>query len=283
MRLFRYGSKGLEKPAVWRSDNSYVDISGCIEDLSPRSIADLSIEEIERYASSQNPEQLTPELRIATPVSLPGKIVCIGLNYRDHAAETGASVPEEPILFLKSPTALCGINDSAIIPESSKHMDWEVELAVVIKAETRSVSIHAAPAHIAGYSIMIDYSERRFQKSAGGQWTRGKSADTFAPLGPVLVTPDEISDPQNLPLWLKVNGVDKQRSNTREMIFSVYELISYISKFMTLLPGDIVSTGTPAGVGFGRNPREFLKAGDTVECGIDGIGSGKHVLVSSDV
>jgi 2-keto-4-pentenoate hydratase/2-oxohepta-3-ene-1,7-dioic acid hydratase in catechol pathway len=210
----------------------------------------------------------------------PSKIVCVGLNYADHAKESGLDIPKEPILFFKSTTSLTGPNDPIVIPKGSEKTDWEVELAVIIGKKASYVSEADAMSHVAGYSLHNDYSERAWQLERGGQWVKGKSCDTFAPLGPFLATPDEIGDPQALPLWLKVNGVTRQNSTTAQMIFTVKQLVSYISQFMTLLPGDVISTGTPPGVGLGFKPPIFLKAGDVVELGIEGLGVSQQKAIA---
>jgi 2-keto-4-pentenoate hydratase/2-oxohepta-3-ene-1,7-dioic acid hydratase in catechol pathway len=206
--------------------------------------------------------------------------VCIGLNYRDHAAETGAQIPKEPVIFFKSTTALVGPNDRLVIPKNATQVDWEVELAVVIGKQALYVPKDKAIDYVAGYVLHNDYSERAFQKDRGGQWVKGKSCDTFAPLGPFLATRDEIPDPGNLKMWLKVNGTTRQNSSTAEMIFDVPTLISYLTEFMTLLPGDVISTGTPAGVGLGMKPPQYLKAGDVVELGVEGLGESRQQVVN---
>jgi len=217
-------------------------------------------------------------VRLGPPLSRPSKIVCVGLNYRDHARESGMAVPDEPVLFFKATSAITGPNDDVIIPKNGTKVDWEVELAVVIGRRAAYVERDKAGEHIAGYLLHNDYSERSFQLERGGQWVKGKSCDSFAPLGPFLATPDEIPDVHDLPMWLKVNGEMKQCSSTRELIFDVPTLVSYISQFMTLLPGDIISTGTPAGVGLGQSPPRYLADGDAVELGIDGLGSARQRL-----
>jgi 2-keto-4-pentenoate hydratase/2-oxohepta-3-ene-1,7-dioic acid hydratase in catechol pathway len=212
-------------------------------------------------------------------VARPSKIICIGLNYADHAREAGAEIPKEPVLFFKATTALSGPDDDVILPRGSGKTDWEVELAFVVGKRARYVSEAEAPAHVAGYTLHNDYSEREHQLERGGQWVKGKSADTFAPLGPFLATPDEVGDVGNLELWLSVNGESRQKGSTRNMVFGVAEILSYLSQFMTLLPGDVISTGTPPGVGLGFDPPLYLKAGDVVECGIEGLGRQKQLIV----
>ncbi len=234
---------------------------------------------LDQYGTSELPE-LTGPIEYASCVARPSKIICIGLNYADHAKETNAPIPAEPIVFFKATTALCGPNDDVIIPRNSVKTDWEVELAVVISSECRYVSEEEAEDYIAGYAVMNDYSEREFQLERGGQWDKGKGCDNFGPLGPYLVTPDEAGDVTNLPMWLKVNGETLQNSSTTQMIFNVPQIISYLSQFMTLLPGDVISTGTPPGVGLGFNPPRYLKAGDIVELGIEGLGEQRQVAIS---
>jgi 2-keto-4-pentenoate hydratase/2-oxohepta-3-ene-1,7-dioic acid hydratase in catechol pathway len=220
------------------------------------------------------------DIRLGSPIARPSKIVCVGLNYRDHAAESGLPVPPEPVLFMKASTAMNGPNDPVVVPRSSTKTDWEVELAVVIARRSSDISEEAAPSAIAGYTIMNDVSEREFQIERGGQWVKGKSCDTFAPLGPWLVTGDVVPDPQNLHLWLKVNGELVQNSSTSQMVFAVPQLVSYISRFMTLLPGDVISTGTPPGVGLGFKPPRYLKAGDVMDLGVEGLGQQRQEVVA---
>ena len=222
--------------------------------------------------------RIGPKVRLGSPISRPGKIVCVGLNYIDHARETNATPPKEPVLFMKATTALNGPNDPVRLPRGSKKTDWEVELAIVIGRKASYVEEKNAARHIAGYCLHNDYSEREYQLERCGQWDKGKGCDTFAPLGPWLVTPDEVKDPHNLRLWLKVNGAKKQDGNTSNLIFKIPFLVSYISQFMTLMPGDVISTGTPAGVGLGFNPPQYLSAGDVVELGIDGLGTQRQVI-----
>ena len=225
--------------------------------------------------------QLSDGTRLGSPVARPSKIICVGLNYRDHAAETNSPLPDEPFLFSKASTALCGPYDELIIPRNSQNTDWEVELALVVGKRSSYITEESAPGHIAGYALVCDYSERAFQKNRGGQFVKGKSADSFAPLGPFLATRDELPDIDHLNLWLKVNGELRQDGNTSELIFKVPFLLSYISQFMTLLPGDDISTGTPSGVGAGMKPPQFLKPGDQIELGIDGLGSSSQTAVAA--
>jgi 2,4-diketo-3-deoxy-L-fuconate hydrolase len=219
-------------------------------------------------------------IRLGPPICRPSKIVCVGLNYRDHAAETGAAIPKEPVIFFKATTSLVGPNDALVIPRNATKVDWEVELALVVGKTALYVRTEEALDYVAGYVLHNDYSERSFQLDRGGQWVKGKSADTFAPLGPFLVSPDEIPDPNNLTMWLKVNGDIRQNSSTANMIFDLATLLSYVSEFMTLLPGDVISTGTPAGVGLGMKPPQYLKSGDVVELGIEGLGESRQQVVN---
>jgi 2-keto-4-pentenoate hydratase/2-oxohepta-3-ene-1,7-dioic acid hydratase in catechol pathway len=254
-----------------------VDTSGFIEDYDEAFFANGGLERLAR-SRAVNPPFVAPSVRLGPPVARPGKIVCIGLNFRDHAAETGAAIPQEPVIFMKATSSLSGPNDDVIIPRGSEKTDWEVELAIVIGKRASYVTQADAMSCVAGYVLHNDYSERAFQLERGGQWSKGKSCDTFAPLGPFLATPDEIPDPNNLRMWLKVNGELKQDSSSANMIFKVPQLVSYVSQFMSLLPGDVISTGTPAGVGLGHKPPVYLKDGDEVELGIDGLGSSRQRL-----
>ena len=281
MKLFRFGKKGEERPGIIMN-NSRFDVSAFNQDYDEQFFASDGLAQLQRFVRD-NPGKLTlvPEdVRLGPPVKRPGKIICVGLNYRDHAIETNAPIPQEPILFFKSPTAVCGPNDNLVLPKNSTKVDWEVELAVVIGKQATYVHEGNALDHVAGYMLHNDYSERAFQLERGGQWVKGKSCDTFAPLGPWLVTPDELGDIDNLNLWLKVNGTMMQNSSTGQMIFKVPFLIHYISQFMTLLPGDIITTGTPHGVGLGLTPPKYLKEGDIVESGIEGLGSATQRVVS---
>jgi 2,4-didehydro-3-deoxy-L-rhamnonate hydrolase len=282
MKLIRFGEPGHEKPGLLINEKRY-DVSEIVSDFNEAFFEKNGLDHLRSYAS--NVAQATQELplvpptaRWGTPVARPSKIVCIGLNYADHAHETGADIPTEPVVFLKATTALCGPNDAIVIPEGSTKTDWEVELAVVIARRASYVTVAEAPGYVAGYCLHNDVSEREFQLERGGTWDKGKGCDTFAPIGPWLVTPDEIGDVSQLRLWLTVNGQPMQDGNTRTMIFSVPELIAYVSRFMTLLPGDIISTGTPPGVGLGQKPPRYLQAGDSVELGIDGLGKAKQLV-----
>ncbi len=280
MKLIRFGEWGQEKPGLLLPDGTYVDASGFGEDYNEHFFATDGLSRLHAWATTHTATAptLPTNSRLGSPVARPSKIICIGLNYSDHAKETGAKIPEEPILFAKATSALCGPNDDLIIPRNSQKTDWEVELAIVIGKKATYVDEADALDYVAGYVLHNDYSERSFQMERGGQWMKGKGCDTFAPLGPFLATKDEITDVHNLRLWLTVNGKMYQDGNTANLIFQIPFLVSYISQFMTLLPGDVISTGTPAGVGLGFNPPVYLKPGDVVELGIDGLGSStQHV------
>jgi 2-keto-4-pentenoate hydratase/2-oxohepta-3-ene-1,7-dioic acid hydratase in catechol pathway len=281
VKLIRFGVAGKERPGVILADGSRVDASGFVRDYDEvffESGGLAALEDwLEKYAAAA--PRVAPSVRLGSPIGRPSKIVCIGLNYRDHAAESGMEVPKEPVLFFKSTTSLCGPNDDLVIPKNATKVDWEVELAVVMGHKASYVSEEQALAYVAGYALHNDYSERNFQLERGGQWVKGKSCDTFAPLGPFLATPDEIRDPGALPMWLKVNGQIRQKSNTSNLVFGVAALVSYISQFMTLLPGDVISTGTPAGVGLGMKPPTYLKAGDVVDLGIESLGESRQKVV----
>jgi len=278
MRLFRFGEVGEERPGVVLRGGARVDASATGEDWNEAFFASGGLPRLASWIErdGENAPPVPDGSRIASTVARPSKIICIGLNYRDHAAETGATLPAEPVLFFKATTALCGPDDPVKIPHGSSKTDWEVELAVVIGARVNQGQPVPEDA-VAGYCLHNDYSEREFQLEREGQWVKGKSCDTFAPLGPELVTPDELPDPLHLDMWLKVNGEEVQRSNTRELHFGVGQLIESISQYMTLLPGDVISTGTPAGVGLGCDPPRFLTAGDVVELGIESLGKQRQV------
>jgi 2,4-diketo-3-deoxy-L-fuconate hydrolase len=278
MKLIRFGEQGKEKPGLQLSDGSRIDASGFGGDYDEAFFASGGLARLASWLKSNQSSapRVAPSARLGSAVCRPSKIVCIGLNYRDHAAETKAEAPKEPVLFLKATTSLVGPNDPLVRPRNSTKVDWEVELAVVIGKRALYISREKALDHVAGFSLHNDYSERQFQLERGGQWVKGKSADTFAPLGPFLATVDELPNFGNLKMWLKVNGKLRQNSSTANMIFDVPTLVSYVSQFMTLLPGDIISTGTPAGVGMGMNPPSFLNAGDVVELGIDGLGESRQ-------
>lgn len=275
MKLIRFGQSGSEQCGVLLPDGRQIDVSSSFPRYDEEFFASDGIVRLRKWLETNDcTAPVVPEgTRLGSPVARPSKIICIGLNYSDHAKESGMQVPSEPVVFFKSTTALTGPNDILVIPRDSEKTDWEVELAVVIGKKASYVSESDAADHIAGYLLHNDYSERAWQLERGGQWVKGKSADTFAPLGPWLATPEEIPDPHSLRLWLKVNGETKQDGNSSNLIFRIPFLISYLSNFMTLLPGDVISTGTPAGVGLGFKPPQYLKDGDVVELGIDGLGT----------
>lgn len=281
MKLLRHGTTGNEKPGILISDEPY-DLSGFGEDLNEAFFENNGLKRLRTYVDANKGKlpKIPAGSRLGSPIARPSKIVCIGLNFADHAKESKAAIPAEPILFMKSTTSLVGPNDNIVIPKNSHKTDWEVELAVVIGKKAGYVSEADALNYVAGYCLHNDVSEREFQLERGGTWDKGKGCDTFAPLGPWLVTPDEIKDVNNLCLWLSVNGKMMQDGTTANFIFRVPFLISYLSQFMTLLPGDVISTGTPAGVGLGFNPPVYLKPGDVVELGIDGLGSSKQKVVA---
>lgn len=283
MKLIRFGAPGSERPGVQLEDGSRVDASSFGGDYDEHFFGGNGLARLRGWMATDSARapRVAPTERLGPPICRPSKIVCVGLNFRDHAAESGMDIPREPVLFFKSTTALAGPNDPLVLPRNSTKVDWEVELAVVIGAKASYVSRDEAPRHIAGYVLHNDYSERAFQLERGGQWVKGKSADTFAPIGPFLATPDEIEDPGSLQMWLTVNGVIRQQSTTGNMIFNVPTLVSYISEFMTLLPGDVISTGTPAGVGLGLKPAPvYLKEGDVVELGIEGLGESRQSVIA---
>lgn len=276
MKLLRFGEPGKEKPGVL-VDEKILDASSFGEDFGERFFETDGLSRLKKWLdTNQSSLPVVSGVRFGAPFTRPSKIICVGLNYSDHARETGATLPTEPILFFKSTTALTGPNDPVVIPRKSQKTDWEVELAVVIGKKATYVSEQQALDHVAGYCLHNDYSEREFQLERNGQWVKGKSCDTFAPMGPYLATKDEIKDLDNLRLWLSVNGKKYQDGNTANLVFKVPFLVSYISQFMTLLPGDVISTGTPAGVGLGFKPPIYLQAGDVVELGIDSLGTQKQ-------
>jgi 2-keto-4-pentenoate hydratase/2-oxohepta-3-ene-1,7-dioic acid hydratase in catechol pathway len=279
MKLIRFGEPGHERPGVIINEKRY-DVSSVIDDYNENFFGSGGIEKLKDYIN-KNHDHLIPvsdDVRLGPPMTRPSKLICIGLNYIDHAKETGATPPAEPIIFFKATSAICGPNDDLIIPKNSKKTDWEVELAVVIGKKASYVEESEAHLYIAGYCLHNDYSERAFQLERGGQWVKGKSCDTFAPLGPFIALSDDIEDVGNLRLWLTVNGKMMQDGSTSNLIFNVPFLIHYLSHFMTLLPGDVISTGTPHGVGLGMKPEPvFIKEGDVMELGIDGLGTSKQV------
>jgi 2-keto-4-pentenoate hydratase/2-oxohepta-3-ene-1,7-dioic acid hydratase in catechol pathway len=271
MKLLRYGPPGGERPGIIDGEGRIRDLSGVVSDIAGDAISPAGLAKI----AVVRPESLplvTGDPRIGACVAGTRNFVCIGLNYADHAAETGATPPKEPIVFLKALTAICGPNDDVEIPRASVKTDWEVELGVVIGSRTKYVPMNAAMDHVAGYCVINDVSEREFQIERGGQWDKGKGHETFGPIGPWLVTKDEVPDPQNLAMWLDVDGVRMQNGTSATMIFGVAHLVSYVSHFMTLMPGDVISTGTPPGVGMGKKPQVYLKAGQTIRLGIEGLG-----------
>ena len=276
MRLVRYGDAGKEKPGILDAQGAIRDLSGVVADIDGSALAPDSLAKL-RGLNVESLPKVSGSPRLGSPVAMPSKLVAIGLNYSDHAKEANQAIPSEPIIFMKATSAICGANDAVILPKGSKKGDWEVELAFVIGKKAQSVSEADALSHVAGYLICNDVSEREWQLERGPTWDKGKGFDTFAPLGPWLVTADEIRDPQSLAMWLEVNGKRMQTGNTNTMIFSVKKLVSYISYCMTLLPGDAVTTGTPPGVGLGVKPNPvFLKPGDTMRLGIDGLGEQKQ-------
>jgi 2-keto-4-pentenoate hydratase/2-oxohepta-3-ene-1,7-dioic acid hydratase in catechol pathway len=279
MKLLRYGPLGQEKPGILDRDGRIRDLSGVISDIGPETLALASLDKLRRLDPATLPA-VTGTPRLGACVGRVPKLVCVGLNYRLHAQEAGQPIPKEPILFMKSTTAINGPNDDVVIPKGSKKTDWEVELGIVIGTKAQYVSEADALKHVAGYCIVNDVSEREWQIERGGQWSKGKSCDTFAPLGPYVVTTDEIPDPQTLDLFCEVGGQRVQGSNTRDMIFTVRQLVSYASQFMTLLPGDVMPTGTPSGVGLGMKPQRFLKAGETMRLGITGLGEQRQRAVA---
>jgi ureidoglycolate lyase len=281
MKLIRYGSAGAEKPGLVDLNGKVRDLSGLADDIARETLTPAGLEKLRSIDPAKLPEVRNSE-RIGACVGRVGKFICVGLNYADHAKESGVEPPKEPVLFMKATSAICGPNDDVIIPRNSKKTDWEVELGVVIGQETRYVDKEDALRHVAGYCVINDLSEREFQLERGGQWVKGKSADTFGPTGPWLVTKDEIADPQNLALWLEVDGHRYQNGSTATMIFGVAHLVSYISQFMSLQAGDIISTGTPAGVGLGQKPAPiYLKPGQMMRLGIAGLGEQKQRLVAA--
>lgn len=280
MKLIRFGEPGKEKPGVLLDNEKKIDVSECTKDFNPGFFNSGGLNRLKNWLQeNQSSAPVVDEsIRLGPPVTGTGKLVCIGLNYEDHAKEGGMDIPKEPILFFKATSSIVGPYDDVIIPKNSKKTDWEVELAVIIGKKASYVSEGDAMDYVAGYCIHNDISEREFQLERGGQWVKGKSCDTFAPLGPTLVTKDEIEDVNKLRLWLKVNDEMKQDGNTSDFIFDIPFVVSYISQFMSLHPGDIISTGTPAGVGLGFNPPQYLKSGDVVELGIDGLGVSRQKL-----
>ena len=280
MKLIRFGAAGKEKPGVIIND-IWFDVSEYISDYDEKFFESDGLELLNTIISERTLKEVSRDIRLGPPIARPSKLICIGLNYSDHATESKMQLPSEPVVFFKSTTAIVGPNDDLVIPKNSKKTDWEVELAVVISKKASYVDEAVALNHVAGYLLHNDYSEREFQLERAGQWVKGKSCDTFAPLGPYLATPDEIPDVNDLRLWLTVNGTMMQDGNTKNLVFNIPHLVSYLSQFMTLLPGDVISTGTPAGVGLGQKPEPvYIKPGDVVELGIHGLGSSRQVAVA---
>jgi 2-keto-4-pentenoate hydratase/2-oxohepta-3-ene-1,7-dioic acid hydratase in catechol pathway len=280
MKLIRFGKEGKEKPGIHLEGKNY-DLSAFIKDYDESFFEQNGLQTLASIVNEEKLPLVEDGQRIGSPIARPSKILCIGLNYAKHAKETGAAIPTEPILFMKSTSSLTGPFDNIIIPKNSEKTDWEVELGVVIGKKASYVSEEEAMDYVAGYVLHNDVSERAFQLERGGTWDKGKGCDSFAPLGPWLVTKDEIPNPHQLRLWLSLNGKMMQDSNTDDLIFNIPQLISYSSQFMTLLPGDVISTGTPAGVGLGFSPNIYLKPGDVVELGIDGLGSSKQTAIAN--
>jgi 2-keto-4-pentenoate hydratase/2-oxohepta-3-ene-1,7-dioic acid hydratase in catechol pathway len=278
MKLIRFGAVGSEQPGVQLEDGTIIDVSAFGTDYNEEFFGNDGIGKLKAWLKDNQDScpTVADDVRLGVPLTRPSKIVCVGLNYAQHAAEAGMDIPKEPVLFFKSTTALVGPNDDVIIPKNSEKSDWEVELAIVIGKKASYVEEADAFDHIAGYVLHNDVSERAFQIEKSGQWCKGKGCDTFAPVGPFIATTDEIKDPNNLNLWLKINGEMMQNSSTSDFIFNVQHVVSHISQFMTLLPGDIISTGTPFGVGLGLTPPTYLKPGDVMELGIEGLGVSKQ-------
>ena len=282
MKLIRFGKQGEEKPGILLSNDEKIDVSSFVSDYDEKFFESGGLVSLKDWLNENESSapRLGDSIRLGSPIARPSKIICIGLNFKDHAAESGFDAPDEPLIFGKATSAICGPYDNIIIPRGSEQTDWEVELGVVISKKTSYVDQDQALDHVGGYVLHNDVSERAFQKDRGGQWIKGKSADTFAPMGPFMATPDEIDNISDMRMWLNVNGENMQDGNTSNLIFSVDHVVSYLSQFMTLLPGDVISTGTPAGVGMGMNPEKYLKPGDVVELGIDGLGSSKQNVVA---
>jgi 2,4-diketo-3-deoxy-L-fuconate hydrolase len=282
MQLFRFGSEGKEKPAAQLPNGRRIDTSSVVTDYNEEWFTSGGVEKLRKLLDSRTNDwpAVDSNVRIGPCIARPSKIICIGLNYARHAAESHADLPKEPIIFMKATSSLAGPYDDVVIQRGAQKLDWEVELAVIIQRKATYVSENEAMDYVGGYCLHNDYSERSFQLERGGQWVKGKSCDTFAPLGPTFVTKDEIPDPHALPLWLKVNGIMRQNSSTSDMIFGIPRLVSYLSQFMTLLPCDVISTGTPEGVGLGLTPPQYLTDGDVVELGIEGLGTARQRIVA---
>ncbi len=280
MKLLRYGQPGKEKPALLDNSNQLRDLSAVIPDITGEALSPDSLKRIAALDPSSLP-LVSGQHRIGPCVARVGKFICIGLNYSDHAAESGMNVPTEPVVFMKATSAISGPNDNVIIPRNSVKTDWEVELGVVIGTEAKYVDEAKALDYVAGYCVVNDLSERTFQLEGTGQWVKGKSADTFGPIGPWLVTKDEVPDPQNLNMWLKVNGHQFQNGTTKTMVFGVAHIVSYLTRFMSLQPGDVITTGTPPGVGSGQKPPQFLRPGDKIQLGVQGLGEQNQTVVAA--
>lgn len=278
MKLLRHGPLGQEKPGILAGDGTMRDLSAHVDDIGGAAISDAGLARLAQIDPASLPV-VAPGTRLGACVAGTGKFICIGLNYADHAAESGMDVPPEPVIFMKATSAICGPNDPIIIPRGSVKTDWEVELAVIIGSKAKYVSEADAMGYVAGYAVANDVSERAFQAERAGQWTKGKSCDNFGQLGPWLVTRDEVSDPQNLSMWLTVDGQKMQNGSTRTMVYGVAHVVSYLSQFMTLHPGDVISTGTPPGVGLGMKPQRYLKPGEVVELGIEGLGQQRQDVI----
>lgn len=279
MKLLRFGPSGAEKPGMLDANGAIRDLSGVVADIGGAALSDAGIAAIAAIDPASLP-LVSADTRLGACVAGTGKFICIGLNYADHAAESGMAVPPEPVVFMKATSAICGPNDPIIIPRTSEKTDWEVELAVIIGTKAKYVSQADAMNYVAGYAVTNDVSERAFQTERAGQWTKGKSCDNFGQIGPWLVTRDEVADPQNLAMWLTVNGQTEQNGSTATMVYGVAHLVSYLSQFMTLHPGDVISTGTPPGVGMGKKPPRYLKAGDVVELGVAGLGQQRQNVIA---
>ncbi|MGB0371917.1 MAG: fumarylacetoacetate hydrolase family protein [Opitutales bacterium] len=279
MKLIRFGEAGLEKPGV-EIDGVRYDVSDLVDDYNEAFFAEDGFAKLQSSFDATQAKTVSAEVRLGPPLARPSKLICIGLNYRKHAEESGMAVPQEPVIFFKSTTSIVGPFDDVVIPRGSEKTDWEVELAVVIGKQASYITKDEAMDYVAGYSLHNDVSERAYQLERGGQWVKGKSCDTFAPLGPYFVSKDDVADPHRLNLWLLLNGKKVQDGNTDDFIFDVPTVVSYLSEFMTLLPGDIISTGTPEGVGLGFKPPVYLKPGDVMELGIDGLGVSKQSVVA---
>ena len=278
MKLVRYGRPGQEKPGLIDHEGKLRDLSGIIDDIGPAQLSDKTLAKLAKLKPAKLPA-VRGKPRFGTPVSGVGKFIGIGLNYSDHAAESGMPIPAEPIVFMKAVTSLSGPDDDVMLPKDFSKADWEVELGIVIGTKAQYVSANSALDYVAGYCLINDVSERAFQLERGPQWDKGKGCDTFGPVGPWLVTKDEIPNPQRLSMWLDINGERRQTGNTRTMIFSVAKIVSYLSRFMTLMPGDIIATGTPPGVGMGMNPQQFLAPGDEMHLSIEGLGEQRQKVV----